>query len=288
MCDSPIHVNCSPIVSSNGTTVVTQVPINCGKCPPCLKRRVDSWVFRLLQEDRDSCSGHFVTLTYDPVHLPRSNNNLPTLDKRDLQLFFKRLRKITGYGKIRYYAIGEYGTLFRRPHYHAIIFGCPTPVSYGFAWSPHRDPIGSIDVGSVSGDSIAYCAGYLNKGKTVPCHSRDDRQREFSVMSNGLGAGYLSDNIIRYHKSHLDRLYVVHPGGRRVAMPKYYRDKIFTEDEKAKQREFVLHAMEKRECELKARAESEGFNYSDWCEMHRKHRLYVHKEKTRFKRNKVH
>jgi hypothetical protein len=243
-------------------------------------------VFRLLQEDRVRTHSHFITLTYAPHFLPRSPNNLPTLNKRHLQLYWKRLRKNTGYD-ISYYAVGEYGSLYRRPHYHAIVFGCPTPVSYSLCWTVDYNPIGSVDCGPVNANTIAYCAGYLNKGKTVPRHARDDREREFSVMSNGLGAAYLSDNIVRYHKSHLDQLYVTHPGGRRVAMPKYYRDQIFTEEEKAKQREFVLHAYEKRELKLRKRAEKEGFNYSDWCEMHRKHRLYVQKQKNRYKRNGI-
>ena len=60
----------------------------------------------------------FITLTYN-------NNNLPkykSLVKKELQDFFKRLRKKYGEG-IRYYACGEYGPKGKRPHYHAIIFG---------------------------------------------------------------------------------------------------------------------------------------------------------------------
>ncbi|AJK28320.1 putative replication initiation protein [Eel River basin pequenovirus] len=286
MCDSPLHVNCNPIQGESGQ-VVTQVPIPCGKCGPCIKRRIDTWVFRLLQEDRVSKSGHFVTLTYAPDHLPRSKNNLPTLVKSDLQKFFKRLRKLTGY-HIRYYAVGEYGTLFQRPHYHIICFGCPTPMSYALAWAPHRKPIGSIHVGMVSGDSIAYCAGYIQKGRTIPQHARDDRVPQFSVMSNGLGISYLTPSVIRYHKSHLDKLYLTLPGGKRIAMPRYYRDKIFTEDEKALQRKHVLDAMEKKEEKHRKRSVADGFdNYSDWCDMHRKHRYYVEYRKKVYKKRRL-
>jgi hypothetical protein len=43
--------------------------------------------------------------------------------KRDLQLFFKRLRKAYPDVKLRYFACGKYGEQFARPHYHVILFG---------------------------------------------------------------------------------------------------------------------------------------------------------------------
>ncbi|MCE3047900.1 hypothetical protein LW137_00305 [Helicobacter sp. faydin-H23] len=64
-------------------------------------------------------SSIFVTLTYSNEFLPSP----PSVSKRELQLFLKRLRKALGDKKIRYYACGEYGDTFLRPHYHLIIFG---------------------------------------------------------------------------------------------------------------------------------------------------------------------
>ena len=183
-CDSPIYIH----VKFRG-----EIPFPCGKCPPCRKRRVDSWAFRLMQEDKISKSAHFVTLTYDKDHLPRSKNNLPTLVKSDLQKFWKRLRKNTGFSNIRYYAVGEYGKINSRPHYHAVVFNCKTPEAYGNAWSVNGSPIGDVHVGTVTGDSVAYCAGYVDKRKGIPVHKRDDRLKEFSCMSKGLGKSYPSD-----------------------------------------------------------------------------------------------
>ena len=60
----------------------------------------------------------YITLTYNDDHLPANGS----LQPRDLQLFWKRLRKARTPG-IRYYACGEYGDQTARPHYHAIIFG---------------------------------------------------------------------------------------------------------------------------------------------------------------------
>ena len=102
-CDTPYSVK------PKGWLNAIDVP--CGKCPNCKKRRVNEWVFRLQEEDKVSSTSYFITLTYDTVVVPISPNGFMTLKKRDLQLFWKRLRKAIGKGpKIRYYAVGEYGS----------------------------------------------------------------------------------------------------------------------------------------------------------------------------------
>lgn len=58
----------------------------------------------------DKCA--FVTLTYADD---------PRLSKRDLQLFFKRLRKAGR--EFRYFAVGELGRYTRRAHAHVLFFG---------------------------------------------------------------------------------------------------------------------------------------------------------------------
>lgn len=100
-CDDP-HI----VTTSRGD----RVPVPCGRCPPCKQRRVNEWVFRLMQEDKNSVSAHFVTLTYDTRFVPISENGFMTLKKSDFQDFMKRLRFNTGIQGIKYYAVGEYGS----------------------------------------------------------------------------------------------------------------------------------------------------------------------------------
>lgn len=241
-CDSPIYIH----VKFRG-----EIPFPCGKCPPCRKRKVDQWVFRLLEEDKVSEMSHFITLTYDTEHVPISQNGFMTLDKSDLQKFWKRLRKNTGYEKIKYFACGEYGEARYRPHYHAIVFNVPTVVSYAQAWSLDGQAIGSVDVGNVSGNSIAYVAKYMDKDGRIPAHGRDDRVPEFITMSKGLGSAYLdSMEILQYHRSRLDQLFLTRKGGYRIAMPKYYRERIWDEHERSLQIPIIREAV-KRAQELK-------------------------------------
>ena len=66
-----------------------------------------------------------LTLTIDDENLEYSEDWQPQLCYRDVQLFIKKLRKQNAKhtkNKIKYFAVGEYGGLTARPHYHLIIF----------------------------------------------------------------------------------------------------------------------------------------------------------------------
>lgn len=206
--------------------------VPCGKCAACRLRRIQGWVFRLRQEEKIHWCSWFVTFTYELP--PITFNKFMTLRKADLQDFFKRLRFNTGTKTIKYYACGEYGGTTNRPHYHAIIFDA-TPEQIEAAWL-YVDPSdyvrrGHIDFGSVSDDSIAYTAKYMAKMSRIPMHDADDRLPEFSLMSKKLGSNYLTPAVVRYHKEAF-RSYLTMPGGATHAMPRYYRDKIFTDAER--------------------------------------------------------
>jgi len=71
------------------------MPFPCGKCPACVRRRVSGWAFRLNKQSEQSNSAHFVTLTYNDEHIKKTKNGFETLVKKDVQDFFKRLRKLT-------------------------------------------------------------------------------------------------------------------------------------------------------------------------------------------------
>lgn len=129
--------------------------VHCRKCPICVESRRNDICSRCLFESQMSdCAPIFVTLTYAPEYLPHKRTQVeitddykikrdyyfrhPTVDGRagsgdvwlrDLQLFFKRLRKFfesegkdTGF---RYIAAGELGHNTKRPHYHIIFYRLP-------------------------------------------------------------------------------------------------------------------------------------------------------------------
>lgn len=214
----------TPFTIKKETGGVTPVP--CGKCPACRNRRLNGWAFRLAQEEKICNSAYFITLTYGTNHIPITGCGSLSLNKRDIQLFFKRLRKKHDsehiVGRIKYYAVGEYGEQTVRPHYHIILFNARLEF-ISDAWGQGR-----VHYGEVTSASIRYTLDYMSKPKIIPVYDGDDRQPEFSLMSKGLGAGYLSEKMIKWHHdSMMERMYVNIEDGKKVAMPRYYKQRIY-------------------------------------------------------------
>lgn len=203
MCQTPI------IITIKRTDEKQSVP--CGKCPQCLARRISGWSFRLMQEERYSDSAYFITLTYDTKNVPLTNSGYMELKKRDVQLFFKKLRKAhhtAGHNgqPIKYYLCGEYGGKGYRPHYHAIIYNSLLELMLSpqqllllkhtdFDGAQPLDCIqwdkGHITIGKVNHASVGYTLKYMCKEKRIPLHKNDDRQPEFSLMSKSWGLNTL-------------------------------------------------------------------------------------------------
>lgn len=161
----------------------TTIPVPCGKCPNCVARRVSAWSFRVQEEEKISSSSHFLTLTYDSKYVPITDRCFMSVKKRDIQLFFKRLRKAhpPGSPALKYFAAAEYGGKTMRPHYHIILFNADIRL-ISDAWN-----LGSVHFGTVSGASIGYTLKYISKGQQVPLHENDDREPEFRLMSKNWG-----------------------------------------------------------------------------------------------------
>lgn len=207
------------------------VDVPCGKCLECRKRRASGWSFRLRKEEERSSSSLFITLTYNNETIQKNitPNGFLTLKKRDLQLFFKRLRKShPKHCKLKYYAVGEYGGKFRRPHYHIILFNADEEL-IADAWG-----MGNVHFGQVSAASVGYTLKYVSKKGEVPRHKRDDRLPEFQLMSKKMGDNYLTQAVRKYHKKDLFNRFCIEDEGKKLAMPRYYKDKIYNTHEKLK------------------------------------------------------
>lgn len=202
----------------------TKLP--CGKCAGCRLTHSRSWALRCLHEASLYPANSFITLTYADPFLPLRGD----LEKPDFQKFMKRLRERirvqywdTGPHPypapvIRFYACGEYGEKFARPHYHAIIFGYGFPDKY--KWQKKRGsmlyrsdfleelwPVGQSLIGDVTMNSAAYVARYIMKkqyGGIANSHYEyldphgeyRQRTREFSLMSRrpGIARGWIDKN----------------------------------------------------------------------------------------------
>lgn len=202
----------------------------CGKCPKCYQRRINGWTHRLLEEEKISSSSYFLTLTYDNEKVPIIENQTTkhcqlTLLKRDIQLFIKRLRKANK-NTLKYFLCGEYGDKTMRPHYHMILFNAHEK-TISKAWEK-----GHIYYGDVKPNSIVYTLKYMSKPSKIPMFDQDIRQKEFQLMSKGLGKSYI-ENAKNWHLEDLtDRMYCNVEEGKRIAMPRYYKDKLYTQEQR--------------------------------------------------------
>lgn len=214
------------------------VPVPCGKCPECLKRRTASWGMRLEKECLRWQKLYFLTLTYDNDHLPITPNGFMTLHRPSpiisedgtvvsrpashVTLFLKRVRKASA--ALRYYMCGEYGTHGKRPHYHVIMF-CSEATTQDVILRSWEH--GDVHFGDVNPASIRYVVQYLDKGTWRPAHSRDDRVPEYSTMSNGLGSNMMTPQMVRHMLADPSRSYLYNSDGYKVATPRYYKKRLY-------------------------------------------------------------
>ena len=247
---------------------VIQLP--CGQCIGCRLDRSRQWADRCMLELEYHDSAYFVTLTYDDEHVPIHKyvtdystgefDHSLSLNKRDFQLFMKRLRKHFPNDKIRYFAAGEYGTNTLRPHYHAIIFGLHlndlvpysrseqgyqyyNSESFQKCWSDSDgNPIGFAVIGDVTWETCAYTARYIMKkltGIDALYYDMVNIEPEFTLMSRrpGIARQYYDDHPDIYDHQFIN--IQTEKGGRKIKPPKYY-DKLFDVDQPEKMAEIKL------------------------------------------------
>lgn len=217
------------------------IELPCGNCLECRLAYSRQWADRMMLEAQEHSSNFFLTLTYDNEHLhvvPVSDGSvMGTLDKRDVQLFMKRLRKHYSEQKIRYYLSGEYGDNTYRPHYHAILFGLDIEDLQQFGFSSNypvyiSDTIskiwgkGHVLISPVSWDTCAYTARYVvkkQKGRTAVFYDSLGIEPEFCLMSRrpGIARNYFDKNYKDIYKTD-EVIYSTSKGGRTSKPPRYF------------------------------------------------------------------
>jgi hypothetical protein len=187
----------------------------CGSCLPCKIKRINTWSVRLMHELASfDGKGVFVTLTYKELYEGQS------VEKKELQDFFKLLRYHLKGRKIKYFSCGEYGERYQRPHYHAIIFGLDIFDSELITEVWQKKPThGFVKVGTVTPASCKYVVGYINKWSKVDLPV--NLNKPFQLISQGFGKDYALEHSDFIHK-HLAIL----KDGKEVPIPRYYRKKL--------------------------------------------------------------
>lgn len=218
-----------------------------------------------------------------------------TLDSgKHLQNFFKILRNkyryraknpLTGkmkwyydkVPKIKYFAVGEYGFQKDRPHYHVILLNSHEKFIVD-SWKH-----GNVHIGQVAQASIMYCLKYVMKDGKIPKHKNDDRVPEYRRSSLKLGENYLSKAIIDYHRKNPEKSYIIQEGGFKIAIPRYYRKKIWNDLELKKVNDIIAQHLEKvdQKREISFNQQNKKESYDDF-----KRKSADYKHRTAISRNK--
>lgn len=227
---------------------VGMVPIGCSNCMECRKKKSREWRVRLGEEIRHDSTGKFVTLSFSDESLVKlgdivNNENVDKETGEILQLsgynldnaivtkgmrrFLERWRKKTR-KSVKHWFISELGEKrTERVHLHGILFTEISTEELERRWS-----YGNVWVGEfVNERTIGYIVKYLSKS--------DDVHREYKpkiLTSSGIGKGW-KNRIDSKNAKYIEgktREHYKDRSGRKMALPIYYRNMIYSEEEREK------------------------------------------------------
>lgn len=184
-------------------------------------------------------------------HIIKIYGNEPTVRKDHLQKFINRVRKNqdsnkslkknwkrtcetlgltdTEIKKIRFYAVGEYGGRFKRPHYHITFFNLYSQTLNNLQklWTDPNtnNPYGTIHIMQVDTGYLNYISKYhINKHALINDPKNLQRQPPFALMSRMPALG--TEGILDQKQSILDTDTLT-INGISQQLPQIFKDKIY-------------------------------------------------------------
>lgn len=209
------------------------VPVACGNCMECRQAKAREWQVRLHEEIKQHNIAKFITLSFSPEALKELTEKYNIKESnavagKAVRLFLERYRKQNKVS-LRHWLITELGqNNSERIHLHGIIFGkefdekeLESYWKYGNTW-----------VGDYCNQrTINYIIKYVHK---IDTKHKNFRPQIF--CSAGLGSNYINISAIEKHiyKEKQTREFYTLPNGAKVNLPIYYRNKLFTEEQREK------------------------------------------------------
>jgi uncharacterized protein YlbG (UPF0298 family) len=209
------------------------VPVGCGKCIECKKQKARNWQVRLQEDIRVNKNAKFVTYTFSEHELQKLDNEIKGLSgyDRDNEICRLAVRRYTErwrkkYGRtLRHWLVTELGHQnTERVHMHGIV------------WTDEVKDIkeiwkyGNIWIGEyVSAKTINYIVKYVNKV--------DESHKTYNskiFTSQGIGSEYVNrrdSGRNKYKKDKTIETYRTREGVE-LALPVYYRNKIYNEEQR--------------------------------------------------------
>lgn len=221
---------------------VTAVAIGCGRCIECKKSKALQWKVRLMEHVKHNHNGLFVTLTFSNESISQiielkklGNIKGYALDNaiatNAVRLWLERWRK--KYGKsLNHWLITELGhNGTENVHLHGLVWttegieAIRDTWKYGYIWPREKDT-----KTYVTEKTANYITKYITK--------QDFDHREYNAViltSPGIGKGYIGsaasqDNV--YNELSETKDTYITSSGHKIALPIYYRNKLYTDEER--------------------------------------------------------
>lgn len=212
------------------------VQVGCGRCIECTKQRARSWQVRLLEEIKQDSKAKFITLTFSDEAIKELNEQTKNLEgyakdneiaKKSIRRFLERYRKKNKVSAKHWIIteIGKNGT--ENIHMHGIIWTNETDEEINRLWSYGYTWIGNY----VNEKTVNYIIKYITK------IDKDHKYYKPKILtSKGIGKEYLNSHnakLNEYKEEKTNETYRTR-SGHKIALPLYYRNKIYEEDQKEK------------------------------------------------------
>lgn len=214
---------------------VLSVPVGCGKCLECKRQKARQWQVRLHEDLRENKNALFVTYTFSDEGLQEIDNLIKGINGYDrdneicriaIRRYLERWRK--KYKKsLRHWLVTELGhTNTERVHIHGIV------------WSKEKEDVkkiwqyGKVWIGDyVNAKTVNYIVKYVNK--IDPVH-KEYNSKIFT--SPGIGSGYKNRRDFGRNKFNgIDTIETYKTReGLELALPIYYRNALYNDEEKEK------------------------------------------------------
>ena len=216
------------------------VPIGCGNCMECCKKRSNGWKVRLMEEMRCIHNAKFVTFTFSDESLIDLEDDLKEdgcwlegydlenqIAKLAMRRFRERWRRKFKKSVKRWFVTELGGNFSERIHFH------------GLLWTDEPDEViqerwayGHVHVHEyVNESTITYLTKYMTK--------KDFKHKFYKPLvlcSPGIGSQYMGRydvNNNKYKGPDTNEKYRFRSGFK-VALPIYYRNYVYSEEEREK------------------------------------------------------
>ena len=277
------------------------VPIGCGVCIECRKQNARQWQVRLHEDIKKHTNGKFITLTFSDKGFKKiweddleyekkleKQKNKPkkprkplseckgydldnAIATRAMRYFLERWRK-KHKKSLRHWMVTEIGgNNTERIHIHGIVWcddlnEVEKHWQYGIVWKGKEKQNGTLE-NYVNERTVNYIVKYLTK-----IDEKHKAYKSIVLTSPGIGANYTESGnhyTNKFKGNETSETYRTNTG-HKIALPIYWRNKIYTEEEREK---LWIQKLEKEERWVCGERISVKNNDKDYMELVKYHRI---------------